>query len=171
MSTPRERRKYRRVEIKWPVTIMTPDGPKSGQTKNIGVGGALLACKYPLPLHERVCVIFEVPGREPVVINTMVARSNVSRRARENTRSEVALYYIDLSDQELHLLQTEVSKASSKALPHKGQKCPGCGENVNTFKVCRDCGIVTCTGCLRAIEDGTSREASVACPECGGSLV
>ena len=113
MSASREKRKYPRAEIQWPVTIMTPDGPKDGETKNIGVGGALISCAYPLPLHERICVIFKIPNRAPISINTIVARSNVSSKVKqkEGTYPEVALYYIELTDQELEFFYSIISKS------------------------------------------------------------
>jgi len=113
MSASREKRKYPRAEVQWLVTVMTPDGPKDGETINIGVGGALISCEYPLPLHERICVIFKVPNRAPITINTIVARSNVASKAKkkESTYSEAALYYIELTDQELEFFYSIISKS------------------------------------------------------------
>jgi hypothetical protein len=37
-----EKRRYPRVEITWPVTVITPNGPKGGRIQNIGLGGALI---------------------------------------------------------------------------------------------------------------------------------
>jgi hypothetical protein len=39
-----EKRQYPRVEITWPVTIITPNGPKDGRIQNISLGGALIQC-------------------------------------------------------------------------------------------------------------------------------
>jgi hypothetical protein len=92
---------------------MTPDGPKDGETKNIGVGGALISCEYTLPLHERICVIFKVPNRAAIAVNTMVARLDVSREAeeKEGTHTDVALYYIELTDEELEFFYAIISKS------------------------------------------------------------
>jgi hypothetical protein len=37
-----EKRHYPRVEITWPVTVITPNGPKVGRIQNISLGGALI---------------------------------------------------------------------------------------------------------------------------------
>ena len=113
----RERRKYTRAEISWPLTIMTSDGPREGETKNIGAGGALISCMYPLPLHEKVCVILKIPNRDPVVINTMVVRSNISQKYKQSTRPNLALYFIELTKQELQLLYSEISKLTKDTWP------------------------------------------------------
>ena len=113
----RERRKYPRVEIRWPITIMTSDGPRDGETKNIGAGGALIECEHPLPLHEKVCVILKIPDRDPVVVNTMVVRSNISQKYKQSTLPHLALYFMELTKGELQLLYSEVSKRSANTWP------------------------------------------------------
>jgi hypothetical protein len=37
-----EKRRYPRVEITWPVTVITPNGPKGGRIQNISLGGAFI---------------------------------------------------------------------------------------------------------------------------------
>ncbi len=106
----RERRKYPRVEIRWPLTLMTSEGAKEGETKNIGAGGALISCQYPLPLHEKICVILKIPNRDPVVVNTMVVRSNISWKYKQRTLPDLALYFLELTKDELQLLYAEISR-------------------------------------------------------------
>ena len=113
----KEKRKYPPVEITWPLTVMTSAGPKAGKTKNIGAGGALIACEYPLSLHEKVCVILRIPDRDPVVINTMVVRSNISQQYKQNTRPDLALYFIELTKEELQLLYSEVARLTQDTWP------------------------------------------------------
>ena len=96
---------------------MTAQGPKGGETKNIGAGGALISCQYPLPLHEKICIILNIPNRDPVVINTMVVRSNISWKYKERTLPDLALYFIELTKDELQLLYAEVSKQTKNTGP------------------------------------------------------
>ena len=39
-----EKRQYPRVETTWPVTVITPNGPKDGRIQNISLGGAFIQC-------------------------------------------------------------------------------------------------------------------------------
>ena len=39
-----EKRRHPRVEITWPVTVITPNGPADGRIQNISLGGALIQC-------------------------------------------------------------------------------------------------------------------------------
>jgi hypothetical protein len=42
MDTGIEKRRHPRIPLKWPVTLMTPQGPIMGVTNNISVSGALI---------------------------------------------------------------------------------------------------------------------------------
>jgi hypothetical protein len=44
MPSEKEKRRYRRVKIKWPVVMMTPSGLTDGKAKNISLGGAFVSC-------------------------------------------------------------------------------------------------------------------------------
>lgn len=165
-----ERRKYPRLKARWPVTLITRDGHVQGETKNIGIGGGLISCDHPLSLHEKICIILKVPNHEPVALNTIVARSNVSHKYKRKTSPDVALYYVDLTEQQQQLLSTELSNSKGDALPEEEKRCPGCQEEVRAFKTCRECGVVTCTGCLRLLTDESLQEPSPSCPQCDGVL-
>ena len=165
-----ERRKYPRLTTRWPVTVITRDGRVQGETKNIGIGGGLISCDHPLSLHEKICIILKVPNHEPVAVNTIVVRSNVSHKYKSKTFPDVALYYVDLSEQQQQLLSAQVSNSKGDALPEEEKRCPGCEEEVRAFKTCQECGVVTCTGCLRLLTGDSIQESSLHCPQCDGVL-
>ena len=43
-----QRRAHQRVEVRWPVTMMTPEGDMEGTIENISAGGAYIRCGKPL---------------------------------------------------------------------------------------------------------------------------
>jgi len=43
-----QRRAHPRVEVRWPVTMMTPEGDMDGTIENISAGGAYIRCGTPL---------------------------------------------------------------------------------------------------------------------------
>ena len=165
-----ERRKYPRVKTRWPVTVITRDGLVQGETKNIGIGGGLISCDHPLSLHEKICIILQVPNHEPVAVNTIVVRSNVTRQYKQKTLPDVALYYVDLTEQQQQVLSREFSNSKADALYGAEKRCPGCGEEVRAFKSCQECGVVTCTGCLLLLMGEVIQPASPTCPQCDGVL-
>jgi hypothetical protein len=47
-----DNRRYPRVEIAWPVTLMTPYGPVGGTTQNLSLGGACIRLAEAPELEE-----------------------------------------------------------------------------------------------------------------------
>jgi hypothetical protein len=47
-----DKRRYPRVEIAWPVTVMTPYGPVGGTTQNLSIGGACIRLPEEPELEE-----------------------------------------------------------------------------------------------------------------------
>lgn len=43
-----QRRAHPRVEVRWPVAMMTPEGDMDGTIENISAGGAYIRCGTPL---------------------------------------------------------------------------------------------------------------------------
>ena len=43
-----QQRQHPRSEVKWPVTMMTPEGDMDGTIENISLGGAYIRCGTPL---------------------------------------------------------------------------------------------------------------------------
>ena len=123
---------------------MTSHGPMHGETRNIGLRGALISCEYPLPLHGNVCVVIDIPKATRLVINAIVARSPIAAKAYVmkvpnrpaiafdtrtgpktirtsdgQTTSEVALYFADMNHEELRLLRHEIAKRRQRLLRAK----------------------------------------------------
>ena len=66
MSSPNfaQRRKYPRVEVKWPVTMMTPEGEMDGTIENISAGGSYIRCGTLLSKNDLFILAILVQGRE-----------------------------------------------------------------------------------------------------------
>jgi len=64
MAPEKEERQYRRVKIKWPVVMMTPNGLIDGKAKNISLGGAFIRSDKPLNPKERFKLYIIVPNRK-----------------------------------------------------------------------------------------------------------
>ncbi|MBW1980911.1 MAG: hypothetical protein JRJ12_06790 [Deltaproteobacteria bacterium] len=147
------------------MTIMTPQGPKRGVTKNIGPKGAFIATEYPLSLHDKICVVIKTPRRPALVVNTIVVRSEIEKTRKERSSSGAAVYFLELTEEELRFLYAEIAAGDAKEKPPSRVRCFGCGQHVSTFKTCAECGAVTCTGCLKPLANGT-----VLCPVCEAPL-
>ena len=74
----RERRLQPRVEVTWPVTMLTSEGAIKGETKDISMQGAFIYCDNPLPLFERFVLSVKAPAASMQVMAQVVWSSNSS---------------------------------------------------------------------------------------------
>ncbi|UCG11311.1 MAG: PilZ domain-containing protein [Deltaproteobacteria bacterium] len=71
-----DRRRHTRVDVNWPVVILTQRGAVVGEAKNVGVSGAFILCRTPLLPKEKLKLIIMAPNRHSQSISAEVAWSN-----------------------------------------------------------------------------------------------
>ena len=78
MNTPAvsEKRSHSRVEVSWPVVLLTSHGATVAETKNIGASGAFILCRAPIRPKEKLRVFVMAPNRNSLNIAAEVAWSN-----------------------------------------------------------------------------------------------
>ena len=62
MNTGIEKRRHPRIPLKWPIILMTPQGPIMGVTCNISVGGALIFYSETIETEDEFQVILKSSG-------------------------------------------------------------------------------------------------------------
>ena len=72
----KERRLQPRVEVKWPVTMLTSEGAIQGETRDISMQGAYIYCDQPFPLHERFVLSVKAPAASMQVMAQVVWSNN-----------------------------------------------------------------------------------------------
>ena len=65
-----------RVKIKWPVTVITPQGSMDGVTLDLGTDGAFVSCAKPLKLNEVFDMVITAPD-QPIEAKAEVIWSNI----------------------------------------------------------------------------------------------
>ena len=65
MFSPRERRKYHRAEVEWPVTIKHFQKPLESVTINASADGAFIRCGKPIKPKEIVEIVINIPDIDP----------------------------------------------------------------------------------------------------------
>ena len=75
MSAFRERRRYSRADVKWPVTFLAAKDKTGGETENVSPSGALVSCKDVPPLKENLRIVIKAPGHQPINVSGKVVRS------------------------------------------------------------------------------------------------
>jgi hypothetical protein len=62
-----EKRQYPRVEVAWPVTIVTPDGLVIGRTENLSLVGTLILCPEVPELFYSIRLFFRPAERQLLI--------------------------------------------------------------------------------------------------------
>ena len=55
----KEQRMHPRRQARWPVSILTADGLRRGETVDISLGGAFIRCEKPATPNEKVLLTFQ----------------------------------------------------------------------------------------------------------------
>ena len=80
-----EKRQFPRVELSWPVTVITDDGLVSGRTENVSLVGTLIRCSESPELLHNFRLIFR-PAERQLLLAT-AERIWHKAIVRENSRS------------------------------------------------------------------------------------
>jgi len=67
VAVPRERRKYDRILVNWPVVVVTPQRYIGGEAKNISVGGASVVCTRDPGRSEPLRLAIKIPVSEELL--------------------------------------------------------------------------------------------------------
>jgi tartrate dehydratase beta subunit/fumarate hydratase class I family protein len=78
MMNGKERRLQPRVEVSWPVTLLTSEGAIQGETKDISMQGAFIYCDKPVALYERFVLSVKAPTTSMQVVAQVVWSNNSS---------------------------------------------------------------------------------------------
>ncbi|NQT70883.1 MAG: PilZ domain-containing protein [Desulfobacteraceae bacterium] len=76
MSDWDEKRRDFRIDILWPVLMETSRGELKAKIKDLGPGGAFIACQEPLRLKEQFNLIINMPDQKPLRLISEVVWSN-----------------------------------------------------------------------------------------------
>jgi uncharacterized protein (TIGR02266 family) len=104
-----ESRKHTRADIRWQVSMETPDGTIAADAKNISLSGAFICCEKPLPLGEVFRLTLAGPDNEPLTATAKVVWSNVNVPEEKVVNRGMGVRFIKMSDRHLrwvrHMLQ------------------------------------------------------------------
>jgi hypothetical protein len=88
-----EKRRNRRVQVRWPVSALTADGSIHGETKNISSQGAFISCNKPLRSKEACLLSLRTPS-EIIQVNAQVVWSNTGSYDDERGPNGVGVRFI-----------------------------------------------------------------------------
>ena len=107
----RERRQFPRVEVRWPVTMLTARGPIHGEIINISLGGAFVHCLNEPDSSDAFRMVITVPdSRQFLRATARVARSNIYNPDEADELPGIGVRFVEISEDDRQYIREVVAK-------------------------------------------------------------
>jgi PilZ domain len=106
---PTERRIAPRINVNWPVTIITSEGMIEGESRNITPSGVFIHCKKKLPEDEVYQLILKLPNGKQIIVRGQMMWSNLNGREDTGALVDMGFSFIKMSEQDQKVLKTVIS--------------------------------------------------------------
>ena len=108
-----EKRIHPRINVRWPLTVLSEQGRAEGETMNISLSGVLIRCDEQLNQNEFLRLSFEPPAKRPIWVSGEVVWSDSGRSEEASTKYAMGFSFVEVSDVDSALLKDLVSVASA----------------------------------------------------------
>ena len=109
MADPIEKRKAPRINVNWPITIITSRGTIEGESRNITPSGVFIHCKTKLPEDEVYQMIIKLPNGKQIIVKGQMMWSNLNGREDTGALVDMGFSFIKMSDEDQKVLRTVIS--------------------------------------------------------------
>jgi len=106
---PSEKRKAPRINVTWPITIITSQGTIEGESRNITPSGIFIHCKKKLPEDEVYQMIIKLPNGKQIIVRGQRVWSNLNGRDDTGSLVNMGFSFIKMSDEDQKVLRTVIS--------------------------------------------------------------
>lgn len=109
MDDPSERRQTQRINVTWPITIITSQGTIEGESRNITPSGLFIHCKSKLPEDEVYQIIIKLPNEKQIIVKGQMMWSNLNGRQDTGAFVNMGFSFIRMSDEDQEVLRSVIS--------------------------------------------------------------
>lgn len=110
MTVSLERRQDSRSDLKWPVTLMSPETEIEGEIENLSPAGALISCEEPPPLEGSVRLVIKAPNRQAMNVAGRVIWSTILSPDEGAPRFGVGIQFTQISESDSQFLRDVIEK-------------------------------------------------------------
>lgn len=104
-----KKREYSRLPVAWPVTILTPAGPISGEIRNVSLSGALVHCRQlPDPQHFHRLSIEIKKYAQTMLLTVEMIRLEVVYVDHHGPIYSIGTRFVEIDERDLEFLSTKV---------------------------------------------------------------
>lgn len=107
-----QRRAHPRVDVKWPVTMMTPEGDMDGTIENISAGGAYIRCGTPLFKKDLFILAIISQNQELTWIGAEVVWIDIPPNHDSEVPVGMGVRFTSISAEDQRLIDDAVSEYS-----------------------------------------------------------
>jgi hypothetical protein len=108
-----EKRKLPRIEVRWPVTMITEKGSVEGEARNITVEGVFIHCEQRLSVNETYRMLIKPAGEEIAVMGKLIW-SNLDSAADRDTLPGMGFCFVKVSEGDRDLPREAIQRYSKK---------------------------------------------------------
>jgi hypothetical protein len=108
-----EKRKLPRIEVRWPVTMITEKGSVEGEARNITIEGVFIHCVEKLSLNETYRLVIR-PAGEQIEVMGKLLWSNLDGAADRDILPGMGFCFVKVSEGDRELLRQAIQKYSKK---------------------------------------------------------
>jgi Tfp pilus assembly protein PilZ len=110
MSEQSERREYPRTEVKWSVTLITPEAQIAGEIENFTPKGLFVSCAEVPPSEGVLRLVIKIPGRPTMNVAGKVIWTTIIDNTESGARLGVGLQLTEISESDLQVLQEAMNE-------------------------------------------------------------
>ena len=111
MSVEREKRKYYRVLVNWPVVVVTPQRYIGGEVRNISIGGATVVCTRDPGRSEPLRLAIKIPTSEELLqVTGIVVWSKLQAQPNDLSGYETGIRFTSFMGKSLQYLDEAISE-------------------------------------------------------------
>ena len=92
-----DRRLQPRIEIRWPVTVLTTQTTIEGEIHNLSPSGAFISCKVVPPLEVSFFIIIKPPERQTISLAGKAVWSTTLESDASNSRLGVGVQFTNIT--------------------------------------------------------------------------
>lgn len=104
-----EKRKLPRIEVRWPVTLVTEKGSVEGEARNITVEGVFIHCLERLSVNDTYRLLLK-PAGEPIEVIGKLLWSNLDSAGDRDILPGMGFCFVKVGEGDRELLRQAIEK-------------------------------------------------------------
>ncbi len=108
-----EKRKLPRIEVRWPVTLITEKGSVEGEARNITVEGVFIHCMERLSVDETYRLLIK-PAGDVIEVMGKLLWSNLDSALDRETLPGMGFCFVKVSEGDRELLREAIERYGKK---------------------------------------------------------